>query len=74
MIPVRSTGTLLESFTVNNYISDSCLAALSVNRNVYYKEHPAAIRPFLPEIQEFVKFNHERVVHEIERLDILCDR
>lgn len=40
---------------------------LVVNRNVHYKEHPQAIRPLLPEIQEFVRFNHEEVVHELER-------
>ncbi|THH08442.1 hypothetical protein EW146_g8989 [Bondarzewia mesenterica] len=39
-----------------------------VNRNVNLEEHPAAMRPFLPEIQSFIRFNHVNVLHEIERL------
>lgn len=31
------------------------------------KSHPEAVRPFLPEIQEFVRHTHIDVLHEIER-------
>ena len=31
------------------------------------KSHPEAVRPFLPEIQEFVRHNDIDVLHEIER-------
>jgi len=43
------------------------IAYAVVNRNVNNKSHPEAVRPFLPEIQEFVRHNHIDVLHEIGR-------
>ncbi|KAI0067180.1 Clavaminate synthase-like protein [Artomyces pyxidatus] len=40
----------------------------NLNRNVDLKPHPTAVRPFLPEIQEFIRHNHIDVLHEVERL------
>ncbi|KAG9313775.1 hypothetical protein JVU11DRAFT_6135 [Chiua virens] len=43
------------------------LINLSVYRDVTKRTHPEAVRPFLPEIKEFAKFNHFNVVHPILR-------
>ncbi|KAF4612951.1 hypothetical protein D9613_010906 [Agrocybe pediades] len=40
----------------------------NINRDVTKKPHPEALRPFLPEITQFAKHNHERVLHPILRL------
>ena len=40
----------------------------SANRDVANRTHPTALRPFLPEIRGFSKFNHAHVLHEILRL------
>ena len=39
----------------------------SVNRDTTKRTHPEAIRPFIPEIKEFGKFNHFNVLHPIMR-------
>ncbi|EIM91457.1 Clavaminate synthase-like protein [Stereum hirsutum FP-91666 SS1] len=52
---------------IDNGVRDR-MEQYNFNRNVHYKEHPQAIRPLLPEIQEFIRFNHEEVLHELERL------
>jgi isopenicillin N synthase-like dioxygenase len=39
-----------------------------VHRDVTKREHPEALRPFLPEIQAFARHNHEQVLHPILRL------
>ena len=31
------------------------------------RTHPTALRPFLPEVKAFTKFNHEQVLSEILR-------
>ncbi|KAF5325264.1 hypothetical protein D9619_009988 [Psilocybe cf. subviscida] len=40
----------------------------NVNRDVKKREHPEALRPFLPEIDAFARHNHEQVLHPILRL------
>jgi len=40
----------------------------NVNRDVTKKEHPEAVKPVLPEIREFAKQNHFKVLHPILRL------
>ncbi|KAH7923385.1 Clavaminate synthase-like protein [Leucogyrophana mollusca] len=40
----------------------------SLNRKVYTRSHPEALRPFLPEIEDFTHHNHYNVVHPILRL------
>ncbi|KAH9960932.1 hypothetical protein BC827DRAFT_374549 [Russula dissimulans] len=42
-----------------------------IGASVGYKplrSHPEAVRPLLPEIQEFVRHNHIDILHEIQRL------
>ncbi|KAI0341626.1 Clavaminate synthase-like protein [Trametopsis cervina] len=39
----------------------------TINRDVYKKQHPPALRPFLPELSEFTKHNHS-IVHTLLRL------
>ncbi|KAG6824875.1 hypothetical protein H0H92_005560 [Tricholoma furcatifolium] len=40
----------------------------NVHRDVTCKEHPSALRPFLPELAAFTKFNHLNVLHPLLRL------
>ncbi|KAL6302299.1 Clavaminate synthase-like protein [Sparassis latifolia] len=40
----------------------------NINRDVTKRQHPKAMRPFLPEIEAFAQFNHYSVVHTILRL------
>ncbi|KZT08214.1 Clavaminate synthase-like protein [Laetiporus sulphureus 93-53] len=40
----------------------------NINRDVTRKQHPEALRPLLPEIEAFAKFNHFEVLHNILRL------
>ncbi|KIJ63602.1 hypothetical protein HYDPIDRAFT_29394 [Hydnomerulius pinastri MD-312] len=40
----------------------------NINRDVTKRGHPEAVRPFLPEIKEFGRFNHFNVLHPILRL------
>ncbi|KAF9264431.1 Clavaminate synthase-like protein [Marasmius fiardii PR-910] len=40
----------------------------NLNRDITKREHPTALRSFLPEIQEFAKNNHYKVLHPILRL------
>jgi len=38
-----------------------------VNRDVTKKTHPEALRPFIPEIKEFARFNHFEVLDKVLR-------
>ncbi len=38
-----------------------------VNKNVAQKGHPEALRPFLPEISEFMKYNHFNILYPLLR-------
>jgi len=38
-----------------------------VNKDVTMKTHPEPLRPFLPEIAEFARHSHEKVMHPILR-------
>ncbi|CAA7263310.1 unnamed protein product [Cyclocybe aegerita] len=40
----------------------------NINRDITKREHPKPLRPFLPEIAEFARYNHEKVLHPILRL------
>ncbi|KAJ8519078.1 hypothetical protein ONZ45_g3929 [Pleurotus djamor] len=40
----------------------------NINRDVTKRQHPQAIRPFLPEIKAFAEFNHFKVLHPVLRL------
>lgn len=38
---------------------------LLVNRDVTKRLHPAALRPFMPEIESFARHNHFNVLHPV---------
>ncbi|EIW75982.1 Clavaminate synthase-like protein [Coniophora puteana RWD-64-598 SS2] len=40
----------------------------AINKNVHRRPHPQSLRPFLPEIDDFVKHNHFNIVHPLLRL------
>jgi len=40
----------------------------NINNDVTKKQHPQALRPLLPEIEAFVKFNHFNILHPLLRL------
>ncbi|KAH7928365.1 Clavaminate synthase-like protein [Leucogyrophana mollusca] len=40
----------------------------NINRDVTKRSHPEALRPFLPEIKDFGRYNHLNVLHPILRL------
>ncbi|EIW77844.1 Clavaminate synthase-like protein [Coniophora puteana RWD-64-598 SS2] len=57
--------------------------AYAINKNVYRRPQPQALRPFLPEIEDFAKHNHLNIVHPLLRLialsldlpeDVLVDK
>ncbi|KAN0094766.1 Clavaminate synthase-like protein [Tylopilus felleus] len=52
---------------IDNGVHDQ-LEHYNINRDITKREHPEALRPFLPEIKEFGKFNHLSVLHPILRL------
>ncbi|KAI0303680.1 Clavaminate synthase-like protein [Multifurca ochricompacta] len=61
---IKETGTFmgykpLQFWHISNGVKDR-IEHYNFNRN--------AVRPLLPEIQEFIRHNHIQVVHEIERL------
>jgi len=58
---------LLRYWTISNGVKDR-IEHYNINRNVNTRSHPEAVRPFLPEVQEFVRHNHIDVLHEIQRL------
>ncbi|THH21293.1 hypothetical protein EW146_g230 [Bondarzewia mesenterica] len=69
---IKETGTFmgykpLQYWHIANGVRDR-IEHYNLNRNVNLKEHPAAVRPFLPEIQSFIHFNHVEVLHDVERL------
>jgi len=40
----------------------------NVNRDVTKRQHPEALRPVIPEIDAFVRFNHFQILHPILRI------
>ncbi|KAH9834993.1 Clavaminate synthase-like protein [Rhodofomes roseus] len=40
----------------------------NINEDISCKQHPKAVRPLLPEVAEFAKFNHYRILHPLMRL------
>jgi hypothetical protein len=41
--------------------------ACAVNRDVAKKPHPEVLKPYLPEIKDFAKFNHTEVLDKVLR-------
>ncbi|KAI0303681.1 Clavaminate synthase-like protein [Multifurca ochricompacta] len=69
---IKETGSFmgykpLQYWHIANGVRDR-IEHYNFNRNVNSKPHPDALRPFLPEIQEFVRHNHMNVLHEVARL------
>ncbi|TFY69355.1 hypothetical protein EVJ58_g450 [Rhodofomes roseus] len=44
----------------------------NINRDVTKRQHPQALRPFLPEITEFARFCHLKILHPVLRLLATC--
>ncbi|KAI6145073.1 Clavaminate synthase-like protein [Pisolithus tinctorius] len=44
------------------------LEYINIDRDVHKQGHPEALRPFLPEIEEFARFNHANVLFAVLRL------
>ncbi|TDL21684.1 Clavaminate synthase-like protein [Rickenella mellea] len=69
---MKQTGSY-QGYKLRNYwhidggVRDQ-LENYNINRDVTKKTHPAALRPLLPEIYEFARFNHFHVLHEVFRL------
>ncbi|EJD38868.1 Clavaminate synthase-like protein [Auricularia subglabra TFB-10046 SS5] len=40
----------------------------NINKDVMRREHPEALRSFIPEIEEFARFNHLNILHPLLRL------
>jgi len=40
---------------------------VQVSRNVTKRPHPQALRPFLPELDAFARYNHLNILHPILR-------
>jgi hypothetical protein len=47
--------------------------ASAVNFNVTKRPHPIALRPFLPELDDFARHNHFNILHPILRSVLLRD-
>lgn len=52
------------------HCSTSSLTSPEVNRDISKRVHPPALMPFLREIAEFARHNHEEVLHPILRFDL----
>ncbi|KAF8577574.1 Clavaminate synthase-like protein [Ramaria rubella] len=52
---------------VDNGVVDQ-IEHYNINRDVAKKDHPESLKPFMPEIREFAKFNHFSVLDKILRL------
>ncbi|KJA19089.1 hypothetical protein HYPSUDRAFT_89571 [Hypholoma sublateritium FD-334 SS-4] len=69
---VNETGSyqgykLRQFWHINNGVRDQ-IEHYNINRDVNKRAHPPALRPFLPEIAEFARHNHEEVLHPILKL------
>ena len=60
----------LVSYCSCPFIVESSMSTFLVNRIVTRKQHPEALRPLLPEISEFARFNHD-IVHVMLRY-VIC--
>ncbi|KAF7305253.1 Flavonol synthase/flavanone 3-hydroxylase [Mycena chlorophos] len=52
---------------IDNGVRDQ-LEHYNINRDVTKREHPLAVRPFLPEIEAFAKHTHFNILHPVLRL------
>ncbi|CCM01371.1 uncharacterized protein FIBRA_03421 [Fibroporia radiculosa] len=58
---------LRELWTINAGVRDQ-LEHYNINRDITRKQHPEVLRPLLPEIGAFAKFNHVEILHKLLRL------
>ncbi|KAJ3553237.1 hypothetical protein NM688_g3718 [Phlebia brevispora] len=40
----------------------------NINKDITKRDHPKALKPFLPEIDDFIRYNHFNILHPILRL------
>ncbi|KAF9238972.1 Clavaminate synthase-like protein [Melanogaster broomeanus] len=69
---MKQTGSyqgykLRQYWHIDNGVRDQ-IEHYNINRDVTKRGHPEVVRPFLPEIREFARFNHLDVLHPILRL------
>ena len=57
----------IEHYNCKNITFFGSIWFLPVNHNVFLREHPQSLRPFLPEIDQFARHNHFNVLHPILR-------
>ncbi|PCH36841.1 Clavaminate synthase-like protein [Wolfiporia cocos MD-104 SS10] len=69
---VKHTGTyqgykLRQYWHIDAGVRDQ-IEHYNITRDVTKRQHPKAMRPLLPEVEAFAKFNHHNVLHPILRL------
>ncbi|KAF8186383.1 Clavaminate synthase-like protein [Pholiota molesta] len=69
---MKETGSyqgykLRQYWHIANGVRDQ-LEHYNINRDVTKRQHPEALRPFIPEIEAFARHNHEEILHPILRL------
>ncbi|KAH0831127.1 hypothetical protein J3R83DRAFT_13693 [Lanmaoa asiatica] len=69
---MKQTGSfqgykLRRYYHIDNGVHDQ-IECYNINHDVTKREHPQALRQFMPEVKEFTKFNHFKVVHPLLRL------
>ncbi|KAI0035420.1 Clavaminate synthase-like protein [Vararia minispora EC-137] len=69
---IKETGTYLgyklpQYWVIANGVRDR-ITHYNFPRNVHDRNHPEALRPYLPEIQEMVEFTHCTILHEVQKL------
>jgi len=69
---IKETGTYLgyklpQYWHIANGVRDR-ITHYNFPRDVYEREHPQALRPYLPEVQEMIKFTHCNILNEVQRL------
>ncbi|KZV89890.1 Clavaminate synthase-like protein, partial [Exidia glandulosa HHB12029] len=69
---IKETGSyqgykLREYWHINNGVRDQ-IEHYNVNKDATRREHPPALRPFMPEVAAFTRYNHEQILHPLLRL------
>ncbi|KAH8077494.1 Clavaminate synthase-like protein [Cristinia sonorae] len=52
---------------VDNGVRDQ-IEHYNMNKDLHRKGHPNALQPYLPELEEFIKYNHFNILHPLLRL------
>ncbi|KAH9921819.1 Clavaminate synthase-like protein [Fomitopsis serialis] len=69
---IKETGSwqgykLKQYWHINAGVHDQ-IEHYNINNDVTRRQHPQAVRPLIPEIEAFVKFNHFNILHPLLRL------